>query len=105
MRILMTIALTFALAACSGDDSTDTASGTIAAAVRPVHCGCHIDSIGKCGNYIEIDGSPLEIANGTELGLGSMEWCSRPEGATADSAGHIEDGKFVATTFLERKGD
>jgi hypothetical protein len=68
-------------------------------ATRNVSCGCALEKIGHCGNYIEIGSQYVEIANREELGLGAMEWCGK-KGVQAESAGEIKDGKFVATTFM-----
>lgn len=67
-------------------------------ATRNVSCGCAVEQIGHCGNYIEIESRYVEIANGEELGLGSMEWCGK-SGVEAESAGEIKNGKFFATTL------
>ena len=52
-----------------------------------------------CGNYIEIEGAFVKIANSKELGLGGMEWCGK-KGVTAESSGELRDGKFFATTLI-----
>jgi len=70
----------------------------VAPGTRDVRCGCSIESVGKCGNYVRIDDQFLEIANATELGLGEMEWCGQ-EGVHADTAGEIRDGMYHATTL------
>jgi len=68
-------------------------------ATRNVSCGCALEEVGSCGNYVEIESKYVEIANGEELGLGKMEWCKK-EGVQAESAGEIKNGKFVAATLL-----
>ena len=77
---------------------TATADANIELAVRTVTCGCTLEEIGHCGNYVEIGSKYIEIANGAELGLGGMEWCGK-SGVQAETAGEIKDGKFVATTL------
>lgn len=77
-------------------ESTETAAITVASAVRPVACGCAIEGVGKCGNYVMIDGKHVEIANASELGLGAMQWCGT-SGVMAQTAGQIVDGRLVAT--------
>jgi len=74
---------------------------TVELATRNVICGCEIETVGKCGNYIEINSAYLEIANGKELGLGNMEWCNE-SGVQAESSGEIKDGKFVAATLAAK---
>lgn len=121
MRVLSMLLISFFLISCGGqasdepsppaaeptadapadataqlDSSEPMAPITVASAVRPVACGCAIEGIGHCGNYVEVDGQHYEIANSSALGLGGMEWCGR-SGATAQTAGQIVDGRFVAT--------
>jgi hypothetical protein len=68
-------------------------------AVRNVSCGCALEEVGHCGNYIQIDSKYVEIANSEDLGLGPMEWCGK-SGVRAKSAGNIKNGTFVATTLV-----
>jgi hypothetical protein len=70
-------------------------------ATRNVSCGCALEEVGRCGNYVEIESQYVEIANGEELGLGTMEWCKK-EGVQAESAGEIKNGKFVAATLVTK---
>jgi hypothetical protein len=73
-------------------------AGPVELATRSVKCGCAIDGIGACGDYVEIDGRFVKLANYAELGLGSMEWCGQ-DGVTAETAGEIKDGQFIASTL------
>ena len=100
--------------ACSSEtqkSETDTAAETHAAvqetaaadqvvelAVRHASCGCALEEIGHCGNYVEIGSKYYEVANGPELGLGQMEWCGQ-SGVKAKSEGVMANGKFVASTL------
>jgi len=70
-------------------------------ATRNVTCGCVLESVDHCGNYIEIESQYVEIANGEEHGLGGMEWCGK-EDVQAESAGEIKNGKFVAATLVTK---
>jgi hypothetical protein len=70
-------------------------------AMRNVSCGCALEAVGHCGNYVEIDSKFLEIANSKELGLGEMEWCGK-EGVQVETAGVIKDGKFVAASLVAK---
>jgi hypothetical protein len=70
-------------------------------ATRNVSCGCVLEEIGHCGNYIEIESRYVAIANGEQLGLGGMEWCGK-QGVQAESAGEIKNGKFVAATLVTK---
>jgi hypothetical protein len=76
---------------------TAVADQAVELAVRNVTCGCSLEEVGHCGNYVEIGSKYLEIANGADMGLGGMEWCGK-SGVQAETAGEIKDGKFVATT-------
>ena len=70
----------------------------VALKVRNVSCGCKVDGIGTCGNYVEIESHYVEIANREDLGLEEMEWCKLSH-VTANVAGEVKDGKFVGTTL------
>lgn len=92
-------------AACSGSTAPDASAASAAsakavpAAVREVRCGCKIDGIDKCGNYVSVDGKWLEITNREERGLGVMEWCSAVEKVQAQVAGEL-DGKGIRVSSL-----
>ncbi|MFH0945089.1 MAG: hypothetical protein V2A76_07815 [Planctomycetota bacterium] len=85
-------------------ESSPTASSTSdpapeAAAVTHVHdlaCGCALEEVGKCGNYINIDGHFVELVGDT--GLGVMAFCKQ-DGLKGEVAGEMKEGKFVATSF------
>jgi hypothetical protein len=107
MKKLALIALALLPIACTSDEAATTpdivAENTAPAMavekiVHDVICGHNVESIGACGNYIDIDGKWLEIADPEAHGLGSMEWCSTT-GDTAEAIGSIEGEKFVATYF------
>lgn len=67
-------------------------------ATRNAVCGCTLDEVGHCGNYVEINSRYIALANSEELGIGGMEWCGK-EDVQVETAGEIKDGKFVATTL------
>jgi hypothetical protein len=82
-----------------------TASTTAPSGVQAIHipesvhgvkCGCAIDGIGKCGEYVDIDGKYLPIDG--DLGLGSMPFCHK-EGLKAKVEGDVKEGKFHFKTF------
>ena len=108
MTRLLTIAalaltLAFAFASCTRVETQESVSEDapvtdVALASYTVECGCRIDDVGRCGNYIEIDDQFVEIGNGSDLGLGVMEWCGKGE-QTCDAEGTLADGKFVAKSF------
>jgi hypothetical protein len=120
MRIYPLLVGALLITACGGGgqeqsrgtpDAADSQEETVSAAIPPsdtinvdlatrrVSCGCAVEGIGVCGNYIEIDGVFVKIANSKELGLGGMEWCGK-DGVTAESSGEIRDGKFFATRLI-----
>jgi hypothetical protein len=114
-QTLLLLLLAFALVACGGEktpenaetameDAVETAAVTLAdaavpSAERAVMCGCTVEAIGHCGNYVEIDGQHVEIANAAAMDLGKMEWCGQ-SGVKAQTAGAIVDGRFVATEIV-----
>lgn len=108
MKTLLLLCLALPLIACTakveaeaqtnGDTSAALADMAVASGTHNVKCGCSIEGIGRCGNYIEVETQFVEIANGSDLGLGVMEWCSSGP-AEAVAAGEIKDGKFIASAF------
>ncbi len=80
--------------AAGGDP--DSAGTETAASVYDVACGCHIESIGYCGNYVYVDGEPLAISG--DVGLGDMEFCGQ-SGLRASIEGERFGDTFVASSF------
>ncbi|MGK0300055.1 MAG: hypothetical protein ACI89X_000923 [Planctomycetota bacterium] len=63
-------------------------------AVREVKCGCSIEGIGHCGNYILVEGQYVPLIHKS---LGKMEFCKqKAAGAKIKVAGMMKDGKYVA---------
>lgn len=64
----------------AGAEATTPKAQTVAleSASRELRCGCKIDSIGHCGNYVAEGDEWLEISNPEDHGLSSMAWCSVP---------------------------
>jgi hypothetical protein len=94
-------------AACGDTTSSDSSAANasakaVPAAMREVRCGCKIDGIGKCGNYVSVDGKWLEITNREERGLGVMEWCSADSKVEAEVAGEL-DAKGIRVSSLTVK--
>jgi hypothetical protein len=100
--------------ACGGNEqqsdsqsaSSDHADATVVVAdmaVEPgpyhVACGCSIEGVGHCGNYIQVGEDYVPIANSEEMGLGKMEWCGQSD-VTVVASGEIKDGEFVATSLV-----
>jgi hypothetical protein len=109
MKNLAILALALPLFACTAEveataeptnaaETAALANMTIEKSNHTVKCGCSIDTIGKCGNYVEIENQFVEIANAADMGLGDMEWCAHGP-AMADVAGEVTDGKIVLTSI------
>ncbi len=62
-----------------------------------VECGCTIEGIKKCGNYVHVDGHAFEIQG--DLGLGKMEWCGSGQHA-ATVKGALVGDKFQAESLV-----
>ncbi|QDV08564.1 hypothetical protein Poly30_41120 [Planctomycetes bacterium Poly30] len=74
----------------------------IESATRELRCGCKIDSVGHCGNYVAVGDEWLEIANPKDHGLNNMEWCGVPanqktQGTVAGE--RTADGKIQVATL------
>ncbi len=82
-------------------EAADTvANRTIATPeVHDAKCGCKIEGIGRCGNYVML-GDEWTAIEWSELG--HMEWCAKGEaGAKVEIAGAMDGDKFVATSYRE----
>lgn len=114
MKLPIALGLTLLFAACgpssapektdtpavSGDESSTEPNAklvSIESAVREVRCGCKIDGVGKCGNYVDVDGEWLEIGNPKAHGLGVMEWCAAKGEVRAKTAGERASGGVMLT--------
>ncbi len=69
---------------------------TAAAHVHELACGCVLDAVGHCAEYIRDDGEFVELV--PPVDLGSMPFCGK-DGLSARVDGELKDGKFVASTF------
>ena len=81
----------------AGASTSSEGSGlpvALAASTHEVRCGCKIEGIGKCGNYVDVDGAWVEISNPDEHELGHMEWCGAQSKVEATVAGTVMDGKI-----------
>lgn len=112
VRSLSVLALAVLTGACGREEAPPGPAPTPGAPTRPaavtvadtgpisgvhaVRCGCAIDTVGRCGNYVDVDGHPLPLQG--DLGLGKMEFCGR-DGLQATVEGSVADGAFVATSF------
>lgn len=93
------------LGACTTEVTTtvDGAETAISASEIPqgnqhVLCGCSSEIGSTCGNYVQLGSKyiPFDSENGAGAELGKMEWCG-VDGAQAEVAGEIKDGKFIAS--------
>jgi hypothetical protein len=89
-------------AACSADVPPQPGPGApsgvpAGATVLEARCGCVIEGIQKCGNYVRVDGKYVPLVHPT---LGKMEFCAqKAAGARIEVAGAMQEGKFVATSW------
>ena len=90
------------LASCTADNSSESTVQTEIAGTLTVRCGCTVEGVGACGNYVEVGDKVLPLAG--EHGLGDHEFCGQ-ESAQADIAGHIAGGEFVATTVSVKSAE
>ena len=109
---LLTLALLLPAFACSSEKEAaegeaavdaglvDVTPVAVEAAMREVKCGCNIDAIGKCGNYVDVDGAWVMISNPKDHGLGAMEWCSAKTKVEATVAG-TREGDVIELTQIE----
>lgn len=62
--------------------------------VRDAKCGCSIEGIGKCGNFIKFDGSYVPLISET---IGEMEFCKyKDDGCKIKVAGAMKNGQYIA---------
>lgn len=97
-------ALTALLYSCTAETSSaSTAKNAKANLVHihdqtlPVVCGCAIEEVHKCGEWVTIDGKNVQFANKILDADGkpmSMPFCQKT-GLTAKLEGDVVDGKFV----------
>lgn len=80
----------------AGKESAGATAPSAQAAVHGLRCGCAIESVGKCGNFIEVEGQYLPLK--APIDLGPMAFCEQ-DGLKARADGRVENGAFVATTF------
>ena len=97
---------------CTAEVAIETESGsaTEAAAAEPValaegthevRCGCGIESIKKCGNYVDANGSWAQIANPADFSLGKMEWCGEKGHKVEATVAGTVTGDSIELTKLD----
>ncbi len=80
--IVTPLAVLLMVACGAGTETGEQAEGPVPleSATRELRCGCHIEGIGTCGNYVADGDDWLEISNPGDHNLGKMEWCRvKPE--------------------------
>ena len=69
----------------------------VEATVRDAKCGCSIESVGHCGNYVMIEGKYVPLIHAS---LGKMQFCKQKDaGAKIEVSGAMKDGKYIATNW------
>jgi len=72
-----------------------------------VTCGCALDSVGHCGDYIEVDGDYIAL-QGVKLDdekydpkvyKDGMLFCKKGV-MKATAKGEVKDGKYIASSFV-----
>ena len=96
----LAVSLIVGLASVSCSTEAQLAPAPPAMTVEGTHtgmCGCSIDGIGKCGNYVQVNGEFVELLHPD---LGVMHFCyAKKAGVTLELTGQLEDGKVVAESF------
>jgi hypothetical protein len=70
--------------------------------VHDVICGCKLEEVGHCGEYIQIQEHWVPLTGA--LGLGDMPFCGK-DGLKAQVAGEVKDGGFAFTEFSLEQTD
>ncbi len=102
--LLLPLALVLPALACGGAEEASPTGGETAApkaqtvalesGERELRCGCKIEGINECGNYVKDGEDWLEISNPDDHKLNKMEWCGVPA-----------DQKTMGTVAGERTGN
>ncbi|MCH2110905.1 MAG: hypothetical protein MK135_16425 [Polyangiaceae bacterium] len=73
------------------------------AGTHAVTCGCTLEHVGHCSEYVEVDGQFVELQLPESQDFGPMPFCGK-EGIKAKVAGELKNGKVIATSFEIIKG-
>ncbi len=96
MKNLLSLLLAFFLGGCTSSDELVVNEADLV--VQDVMCGCNVDGVGKCGNYIRIEGKYVPLIHPK---LGEMEFCRhQAAGTKIKTKGVMKDGEFVAEHWL-----
>ena len=93
IRSLISLSLVALLFSCGAEQP---AGADTEEHIYDVICGCALEEVGECGEYIKIGEDWIAISG--DLGLGKMPFCKK-DGLRAHVHGEIRDGKFVAMEF------
>ena len=89
-------------AEAAGAHAEETADHAMPAGehVHNLRCGCVVEGVGECGNFIEVEGEYVELVlpDETDAELGEMPFCGETE-LMANVDGEVVDGRFIATSF------
>lgn len=113
MKILsLILILGCSLVGCKSESTNppdaDTAAATEATHVREVAagvvtgvhhamCGCSIEGIGACGNYVEVDGNYVKLVYES---IGPMQFCEyKKDGVDIVVVGELKEGELVAQSW------
>ncbi len=106
MKTLLLVPLLALLAAACTSEKSEVPEETTPPAEAPVQvdaqvhnakCGCALPDVGKCGNYIEVDGEFVVLEHPS---LGAMDYCGKGDaGAQVKVTGEMVDGKYVAASY------
>jgi len=65
-----------------------------AVTILDAKCGCSIEGVGHCGNFVMIEGKYVPLVHAS---LGKMEFCKqKAAGAKIEVKGAMKDGKYIA---------
>ena len=101
MKKLLTAALVtvhFLFTPACADEATARTQQVSVDHVHELKCGCAIEGIGKCGEFIKIDGKFLKLTFPAELKVADKPFCKK-EGLKAKVEGSVLWGGYVARSF------
>ncbi|MEE9384602.1 MAG: hypothetical protein V3V08_14450 [Nannocystaceae bacterium] len=119
LHVLVVVTAWAAVSACGGPTNKESTKAAAAAppalqqapaqhqtrdeaGMHDVVCGCSLEEVGHCGEYVEMDGKFVELELPDDE-LGPMPFCGK-DGLSAKVEGEMHGGKFVAKAFeLEKK--
>ena len=83
------------------EEAPQPETSQLESATRELRCGCKIDGIGTCGNYVADGEDWLEISNPNDHDLHVMEWCKvKPEIHVMGTVAGERTGETVKVSTL-----